>query len=150
MLDPAEEQSRAVFEAWHLELVGSEPVARLGTIGADGTPHLVPVCFALVERRIVIAIDEKPKRGGRLARIANIERDARVTLLVDHYEDDWAQLAWVRIDGEAEVMAAGSEWPEALEALRARYSQYREMALESLPLIVIRPRRAAGWRWSGD
>lgn len=139
-----------MFEAWQLELMESEPVARMGTVGGDGAPHLVPVCFALVEGRVAIAIDEKPKRSGRLARLANIERDPRVTLLVDHYEADWAQLAWLRIEGVAEVVARGSEWPEAMEALRARYSQYAEMALEELPVIAITPHRATGWRWQGD
>ncbi len=124
-------------------------MARLGTIGAGGAPHLVPVCYAYLEGRFVVAVDEKPKRGGNLARVRNIERDGRVTLLFDRYEDDWTRLAWVRVEGVAQVLAAGSEWPEAVEALRARYPQYRGMSLESLPVIAISPKRVTGWRWNG-
>jgi PPOX class probable F420-dependent enzyme len=133
---------------WERDLLDEIRVARLATIAPDGRPHLVPVCYGAVEGRIVIAIDEKPKRSNRLARLANIERDPRVTLLVDRYSDDWQQLAWVRIDGTAIVEPRGDARPEALAALRARYSQYREMALESLPLIVIEPETVRSWRWS--
>lgn len=138
-----------MIEDWQLELVEELRVARLGTIGAGGAPHLVPVCYAYLEGRFVVAVDEKPKRGGNLARVRNIERDGRVTLLFDRYEDDWTRLAWVRVEGVAQVLAAGSEWPEAVEALRARYPQYRGMSLESLPVIAISPKRVTGWRWNG-
>jgi PPOX class probable F420-dependent enzyme len=78
--------------------------------------------------------------------LRNIERDPRVTLLFDRYDDDWAQLAWVRIDGTAEVLERGDEYPAALAALRARYPQHEGMALEELPLIVVLPDHVVGWR----
>lgn len=140
-------QARGVFERWQLELVAECRVARLGTIAADGRPRLVPVCYAVVGGTVVIAVDEKPKRGGRLARLRDIARDPRVTMLVDRYEDDWTRLAWVRIEGRAAVQERGEEHPAALEALRARYPQYREMRIEKLTLIVITPERVVGWRW---
>ena len=137
-----------MFEPWQLEFIDVLRVARLGTIARDGRPHLVPVCYAVVGGRFAIAIDEKPKRAGQLARISNIERDPRVTLLFDRYDDDWERLAWVRVEGRAKVLVAGSEWPEALDALRARYRQYAGMSLESLPLIAVTPERVVGWRWT--
>lgn len=137
-----------MFEDWQVALIAELRVARLGTVGVRGQPHLVPVCYAWVEGRFAIAVDEKPKRSGRLARMRNIERDPRVTLLFDRYDDDWSKLAWVRVEGAAEVRSTGSEWPEALEALRARYPQYAGMSLESLPLIAITPERVTGWRWA--
>jgi len=124
-------------------------VGRLGTIASDGRPRLVPACYAVAGPAVVIAVDEKPKRGGRLARLRDIARDPRVTLLVDRYEDDWTRLAWVRIEGRASVLERGDEHPAALEALRARYPQYREMRLEALPLITVTPERVVGWRWGG-
>ncbi len=139
----------AVLSAWERWFLGEIPVARLGTIAADGRPHIVPVCFALVGERVAIAIDEKPKRAGTLARVKNIERDPRVTLLVDRYSDAWEELAWVRIEGEARVMERGSGWAEGLVALRARYRQYAPMALEQLPLIVIEVERVVSWSWGG-
>ena len=140
---------RGVLDSWRLDLATTARSATLGTIGPDGEPHLVPVCFALVGDLLAIPIDEKPKRSRSLARLANINRDPRATLLIDHYEDDWSRLAWVRIDATASIIQQGSQWPEALAALRARYPQYQEMALEQLPLIALTARHVAAWRWAG-
>src|SRR5687768_7014025 len=109
------------FQQWEMELVEELRVARLATVTPAGAPHLVPVCYAFIEKRFVFAIDEKPKSGAPLARIRNIEHERRVSLLLDRYDEDWTQLAWIRIDGEAAVMNQGEQWPEALTALRARY-----------------------------
>ena len=137
------------FEPWQRVLIEDLRVARLATIAISGYPALVPVCYALVEEELVIAIDEKPKATTNLTRLRNIERDARVSLLFDRYDDDWTKLAWVRVEGAAAVLARGSERPRALQALRERYPQYRAMDLESRPLIVVQPRRVVGWRWEG-
>jgi len=136
-----------MFNDWERELIESLRVARLATVGYDGRPHIVPVCYAYHAGHFYISVDEKPKRGPRVARVRNIEGDPRVSLLFDRYDDDWTQLAWVRVDGLAAVFARGDYAPAALEALRARYPQYGEMALERLPLIVVTPERVASWRW---
>jgi len=122
-------------------------VARLGTIAPDGRPHLVPVCYAAVGERIAIAIDEKPKRTTELARVRNIRRDPRVTLLIDEYGDEWERLAWLRIDGTAALLNRGDEWPNAMEALRVRYAPYARMDLEGLPIIAITATRIVEWHW---
>jgi PPOX class probable F420-dependent enzyme len=137
-----------MFEPWHVALLDSARVAHLGTIAANGEPHIVPVCFALVDGNIAIAMDEKPKTGTVLARLRNIARDPRVTLLVDHYDDvDWTNLAWLRVHGSADILERGAEWPGALAALREKYLQYRSMRLEELPMIRTTPRRLASWQW---
>ena len=79
-------------------------VARLGTVRTDGTPHLVPVTFAVDDDVIYTAVDAKPKRTTRLQRLQNLAAQPRCTLLVDHYEDDWSGLWWVRADGDAAVV----------------------------------------------
>jgi PPOX class probable F420-dependent enzyme len=136
-----------MLDPWHRHLLADCRVAHLATISPDGRPRLVPVCFALVGNLVAIAIDEKPKSTRQLARVRDIRRDRRVTLLVDRYDDvDWTRLAWLRLDADAAVLAAGSEWPDGLRALRARYAQYAAMALESLPLLRLTPTRAIGWR----
>lgn len=136
-----------MFETWQLELIAEARRGVLGTIAADGRPHVVPVCYAFEDGRFGIAIDEKPKRSTQLARLANIARDPQATLLIDRYADDWTQLAWLRMDCSATLFERGDEQPGMLAALRGRYSQYEAMALEERPLIVLEVERVAGWRW---
>lgn len=131
---------------WQDELIRSSPTASLATIGPQGLPALVPICFAYVDGRFFFSIDEKPKSGRTLARLRNIDRDPRATLLFDRYAEDWTRLAWLRFECTAAALAA-SGWPEALAALRVRYPQYKEMALEAHPLVVLTPHRLVAWRW---
>ena len=123
------------------ERFASAPVARLATVGADGAPHLVPIVFALVGDTIHSAVDAKPKRHRGLQRLANIAAEPRVSVLADHYEDDWTALWWVRADGVAvvrETSAAG------LEALTEKYSHYRETPPPG-PFVDIAVRRWTAW-----
>lgn len=124
------------------------PVARLGTLTPDGAPHLVPVTFALDGDRIVTALDAKPKRGGRLERLQNIAADPRVSLLADHYDDDWARLWWARADGLARLAERGAELERAFELLRERYRQYRSVELIG-PAVWIDVERWTGWSAAG-
>lgn len=135
------------LSTWQLALLYELRVARLATVTPAGAPHVVPVCYAYLDGRFFIAIDEKPKAAGRLARLRNIAHEPRVSLLSDRYDDDWTRLAWVRIDGLAKVLERGEVLPAALVALRSRYPHYAAMALEGLPLIVVEPTSVAAWRW---
>ena len=119
------------------------PVAQLGTAGHDGRPHLVPVTFAVVGEEIAIAVDHKPKRTTALRRLRNIAENPAVALLADHDEDDWSQLWWVRVDGLAEVRDA-AERPELVDALAAKYAQYRQQRPDKA-LIAITAQRWSGW-----
>jgi PPOX class probable F420-dependent enzyme len=101
-------------------------VARLATIDPDGRPHLVPIVFALDGDTLYSAVDRKPKRSRTLRRIENARARPDVTILVDHYEDDWRQLWWIRLRGGARVLDAGEERERALALLRDKYPQYRE------------------------
>ena len=135
------------MEPWQERLLQEARSGALATIARDGLPQLAPVCYALAEGAVAVAIDEKPKRGGTLARVRNVARDPRFALLVEHYEERWERLAWVRLEGAAETLARGAEWPAALAALRRRYPRYRTMALETRPLMRLRPSRVVAWRW---
>jgi PPOX class probable F420-dependent enzyme len=123
---------------------GGERVARLGTVTGEGAPHLVPVVFAVVADRVVTAIDHKPKTTTGLRRLANIRENPRVSLLADHYDDDWTVLWWVRADGLARVVADGPEREAALDALTAKYGQYHERRPGG-PVIVVDVTRWTGW-----
>jgi PPOX class probable F420-dependent enzyme len=115
-------------------------IGRLATVTPDGRPHVVPVCFALHERRIYTAVDAKPKATRALRRLDNVRAHGRASLLVDHYEDDWTQLWWVRVDGAATI----EESEAGLDALAAKYEQYRQ-ARPAGPVIAIAPARWVSW-----
>ena len=83
-------------------------------MGADGVPHLVPIVFAVSHDVIYTAVDAKRKSTHRLRRMANIEANPTVSLIVDHYDEDWSQLWWVRADGTAEIHYSGEEMATAL------------------------------------
>jgi PPOX class probable F420-dependent enzyme len=100
-------------------------VARLATTDPDGRPHLVPIVFALDGDTLYSAVDRKPKRSSTLRRIENARARPDVTILVDHYEDDWDSLWWIRIRGRARVLDEGEECERALELLVEKYPQYR-------------------------
>jgi len=132
-------------------LLDDWPVARLSTVSPSGAPEAVPVVFARSGGALWSPIDGKPKRGGELARLRNVRAEPRVCLLLDHYEDDWSLLWWLRVDGRASVVgldAAGAAGAAA--ALRAKYPRYAEgvTALFSGPptLLRIEVVRAFGWR----
>ncbi len=100
-------------------------VARLATTDPDGRPHLVPIVFALEGDTLYSAVDRKPKRSSKLRRIENARVRPDVTILVDHYEDDWDRLWWIRLRGLARVLDDGDERDRALALLQEKYPQYR-------------------------
>ena len=107
------------------ERVRTARVARLATIDPDGRPHLVPIVFVLDGVRLYSAVDAKPKHSRRLRRVANARERPDVTVLVDHYEDDWRRLWWVSLRGRARVLDTGEEAERALRLLVDKYEQYR-------------------------
>ena len=126
--------------------VAAARVARLATIDADGRPHLVPCVVALHHNTLYTPVDPKPKRTRRLRRLENIERDPRVTLLVDEYDEDWSVLWWVRLRGVARILDGDGEWKRAAELLRAKYQQYRGLAATDLrPIIAVDVEEWSGW-----
>lgn len=120
-------------------------VARLATMAPDGGPHLVPIVFTLADDVIYTAVDAKAKTTRRLRRLTNIEANPRVSVLVDRYDDDWSQLWWVRADGTATVHHDGAALHTGYAALRAKYPQYRSVALVG-PVIAITVEHWTAWR----
>ena len=131
-------------------------VGRLATVTPGGTPHLVPVVFALVDDVLYTAVDSKPKTTVMLQRLANIDATGRASLLVDNYTEDWSALWWIRVDGPAQVLGVDNERrrtdlrrgrPEqvhtAVQALTRKYPQYVGQP-PSGPVIAVRVMR---WRW---
>lgn len=129
--------------------IRSSPFAVLATHGRNSQLDLVPCCFALdgsrPGRELVTAVDHKPKRSVKLARLANIARTPNVTLLVDHRDPhDWSQLWWVRVHGLARVVDSGPDWSSAIDALVEKYEHYRAVRPTG-PAIRISAERWLGW-----
>src|SRR5207237_3932929 len=96
-------------------------IARLATTDPDGRPHLVPIVFALEGDTLYSAVDRKPTRSTRLRRTENARARPDVTILVDHYEEDWSHLWWIRLRGRARVLDDGTERERARERFDAKY-----------------------------
>jgi PPOX class probable F420-dependent enzyme len=116
--------------------VHEAPVGRLGTVTSSGRPHLVPCCFALCDDIAYTAVDAKPKSTLALRRIDNLVGNPATSLLVDHYEADWAALWWVRLDGTGRVVTSPVESEEAKRALAGKYAQYGRVAIPG-PVIAL-------------
>lgn len=131
--------------------------AVLATTRADGRPRLVPLAFAADQAAsplvIYSALDEKPKSVAdvrQLGRVRDLLARPQVSVLVDRWSEDWSELAWLRLDGTAEMLdpadaGAAAEHAHALSLLRGRYAQYATQDLEGRPVIRITVERVASW-----
>jgi PPOX class probable F420-dependent enzyme len=117
-------------------------VARLATVDGNGRPRVVPCCFVLEGDRVYSAVDEKPKRSPDLARLHDIAANPNVTLVVDHYEEDWDEVWWARVRGRAR-MAGDDEAERAKGLLRAKYPQYEDHQLARVTVVDVTEVR--GW-----
>ena len=135
-----------MLTALHRRFLETGRVAHLATAGADGQPHVVPVCYACTDTAAYITVDEKPKRQDiPLKRLRNILANPAVALTVDRWDEDWTRLAWIMLRGRADVLYAGAEHDRAQDLLRDRYIQYRSMNLAPLPVIALRIGRVTAW-----
>ena len=124
-------------------------VGHLATAGADGEPHVIPVCYALDDEALYFVADEKPKRRPprELRRLRNLGENPYAALVVDDYDDDWSRLAYLLVRGPAAIVPAAVHGP-ALVRLRARYPQYVAMTLddpERNPIVRLEPVRVTFW-----
>ncbi|MEN3316791.1 MAG: TIGR03668 family PPOX class F420-dependent oxidoreductase [Mycobacterium sp.] len=125
-------------------MFAESPVAMLATVGSDGAPHVVPVVFAVHNDVVYTAVDAKRKTTQRLRRLANIEGNPKVSMLVDHYDDDWTQLWWVRADGVAAIHHSGEAMAVGYSMLRKKYVQYQRIALDG-PVVTVDVQRWSSW-----
>jgi PPOX class probable F420-dependent enzyme len=137
----------AGLPGWAEGMLEDARVARLGLLGADDRPRVLPVTFALFRGHLYSAIDRKPKRGREPARIRYLHRRPDAALTVDHYEDDWSALAWVQVLGRIELLRPDQD-EAAFAALCAKYPQYRDDPPPG-PLLCLEPDRVLYWRASG-
>tara|TARA_B100001105_G_scaffold254730_1_gene251359 strand:- start:663 stop:1097 length:435 start_codon:yes stop_codon:yes gene_type:complete len=125
----------------------SARTGHLATADAKGRPQVVPVCFVFDGQAIYSVLDAKPKTTPlrQLRRVKNILANPQVSLVVDHYEEDWDKLQYILVSGDAELLESGEEWALAIAMLREKYPQYQAMDLDQSPVIKITPVRYSPW-----
>ena len=127
-------------------------VGRLGTADASGQPLVVPICYAWDGAALFSAIDAKPKMPAPhgLKRIRNIRENAKVSVVIDRYDEDWQQLRYVILQGEARVLTEGGDFAHGVDLLLAKYPQYRRMGLrrEAGVMIKVTPARVIRWQYA--
>jgi PPOX class probable F420-dependent enzyme len=140
----------SVLPAEVSDFIASARVGRLATADGSGQPLVVPICYAWDGEALVSAIDAKPKRAGELARVRNIRDNPKVSVVIDHYDEDWRRLRWVIIQGIAEVLTAGRDFAKAVDLLVAKYPQYVAMGLsrDAGTMIKVRPGKVLQWRYA--
>ncbi len=138
----------ATFSQAARELIDAARVGHLATADAGARPHVVPVCFVLVDGCFYSLVDNKPKVSKLgLKRLRNMAANSSVALLVDHYEEDWRRLSYLLVHGSASLVTEPDPYSRALEMLRFKYPQYRGQAFEPGrdPLIRIHVERSHYW-----
>ncbi|HTY77969.1 MAG TPA: TIGR03668 family PPOX class F420-dependent oxidoreductase [Candidatus Bathyarchaeia archaeon] len=132
------------------EFIASARVGRLATADGAGQPLVVPICYAWDGEALLSAIDGKPKRSGELARVRNIRENPKVSVVIDHYEEDWRRLRWVVFQGLAEILTAGRDFARGVDLLVSKYPQYGPMKLsrDSGTMIRVRPGKVLQWRYA--
>ena len=129
------------------DFLNNNRVARFATAEHGGQPHVVPICYAVYDNSVYFTIDEKPKQltNKPLKRIRNLQINPHVALVVDRYDDDWTQLGWVMVQGEAALLDDGEEHKKAQRLLKARYPQLHGMQINDLPVIAVRIKNVVSW-----
>jgi PPOX class probable F420-dependent enzyme len=146
-LERPERLERLELSAGALRLIRSARVAHLATADSAGQPLVIPICFAFDGKVFFSPIDEKPKRIAprKLQRLRNIEENSQVSLVIDRWDEDWRKLAYILVSGQAKILLAGQNHRRAVSLLRRKYRQYRLMAIDQRPMIVIRPLNVKAW-----
>jgi pyridoxamine 5'-phosphate oxidase family protein len=113
--------------------LNSQPLGRLATLAPDGSPQSRPVGFFLNDA--LGTIDIGGHNLGRSQKFRNVQRDGRVTLVVDDLAsiDPWAPRG-IEIRGEAEALTDA-------EPPRPGFSS---------ELIRIHPNRVLAWGLDSD
>ena len=129
--------------------INDRVVARLATADAAGQPHVIPFCYAFDGEHVYFVVDQKPKRqtGKPLKRIRNMLENPQAAIVIDDYDDDWTQLAYVLITGTTALVDDEAEYARILARLRERYPQYRAMDLTFADNAMVRisPTKVHAW-----
>ncbi len=133
------------------ELLDENLKVQVASIGPDGAPHLTTLFYIVENERIVFWT------YGRSQKIKNLERDDRITALVEAGED-YFELRGVSITGRAEIVrdhdrllsigarvATRMLRAESFEALGEMGREMVEKQALKRVAIIIHPAKVATW-----
>ncbi len=128
------------------EFVAASRTATIATLGADGTPHLVAMWFAVLDGTIWLETKAKSQKA------VNLRRDPRITVLV---EDGltYDALRGVSIEGRGVVSEDPDEiWAVGVNVFERYYGPYSaelrpavEMMLNKRVVVRVDPVRVRSW-----
>lgn len=101
--------------AEQLELLESERVVVVSSIGPRGWPHSMPMWFTVRDGEIWVWTYAKAQK------VRNLERDPRATLLVEAGHE-YSELRGVQIEAEAEIVRDTDRVYEFAKELTLRYA----------------------------
>jgi PPOX class probable F420-dependent enzyme len=132
------------------ELISRSRVARLGTVDEYNQPYVIPVVFVFDGACFFIPLDSKRKtvRSRDLRRVKNIEKNAKVSLLVDEYSESWKELWFIMIMGVAGILEKKDHIvliKEIHRMLIAKYPQYESLGIGE-SCIKIKPIKVISWK----
>lgn len=132
-------------EIW--KFIDGQKTVQVATINKDGSPHVMPLWFAIEDRRIVLETFTKSQK------IVNLERDDRISILFEDGES-YNDLKGVSIKGRAELIREHDEVHRLHMAVLVRNQpevpvELLERATASMvskkTAIVIEPSRFITW-----
>lgn len=128
------------------KLVEQGRSARIATVERDGRAHVVPFVYVLDGNTVYSTSDAGPPTR----RMRNLRNDARVTLLVDHYDEDWTRVWWVRLRGTGRLVQDAAERSRARRLLVEKYPQFTQAPPEegAGPVMAVDVQEWAGWSYT--
>lgn len=120
------------FTPRELDYLAGQRLGRIATVGADGTPHVVPVSFRHNPETDTIDVGGHGLAASKKYR--DVARGSAVAIVVDDVLPPW-QPRGVEVRGSAQVLAAGGS------SVGAGFDP---------DLIRIVPRRIIGWGLDTD
>ncbi len=127
------------------QLIAWERVCRVGTASEAGVPHVVPVCHILTGGKIYFG------SGNDGRKVLNLKANPHVTVTVDLYSDDWANLKGVMVQGTAKLIEKGPRFRKIRALLYKKYSQYpAEAALDETDSVIVEVTPTHVFAWGMD
>lgn len=112
-------------------------LCRLATVDGQGRPHVVPICYVLMDGAFYMVTDI----GTRKHR--NLQQNPYAALVVDVYKPNRA----VMVEGKVELLTSGEEFRRVSKVFYERFDWARRDFWDEGEVVMIKlvPERKASW-----